>query len=104
MASIFSKIPEEVIFPYEYRCRVCLVDVDDPNLEGRHATWDVDTQTVYITKSLPIAEKRWCFEHELGHAWNDWWGWVQQNCKVRAPEEGTDEEENGGEAGSNVGH
>lgn len=95
MASPFRKIPEEIILPYEYRCSVRLVDVDDPELEGRHATWDVDTQTIYITKTLPIAEKRWCFEHELDHAWNDWKGWVAQNCKVRAPEEGTDEEENG---------
>lgn len=86
MATIYN-IPEAVLLPWGYVVWVKEVESDHPDLEGRHATWDTDTNTIYLDKTKPIAERRWCLIHELGsHAVGDWSGWVHQTMNVKAPE------------------
>jgi len=87
-------IPEAIPLLWGYIVWVKEVPTDDPNLEGRHATWDTDTNTIYLDKSKPLAEKRWCLIHEFrSHAIGDWDGWANQNMNIKAPEAYNEPEE-----------
>lgn len=85
MATAYS-IPEAILLPWGYLVRVVQVPPDHPELENRHAAWDTDTQTIWLDKSKPMAELRWCLMHEMDHAYTDWKGWANQNMNVKAPE------------------
>jgi hypothetical protein len=79
-------IPKQPGFPFGYTVTVVQVPEDDPRLEERNGTWDVDTQTVYLNQALPPAERRGAFMHEYEHAYTDWKLWVAQNVPVKYPD------------------
>lgn len=87
-------IPEAVPLLWGYVAWVKQVPPEHPELEGRHAAWDTDTRTVWLDKTKPLAELRWCLMHELDHAWADCKGWAGQEMNVKMPEayEGKEEE------------
>lgn len=79
-------IPEAEMFPWGYVVWIKEVPPDAPELEGTHGLWDVDTRTIYLDKTHPIAEKRGCYIHEYDHAYNDWKLWAHQNMNIKLPE------------------
>lgn len=76
------RLPKSVRFPFGYVCRVKqvtttemkqLADVESSDADDiPDGLWEVDTQTIYIIKSLPVRRKRYVLGHELAHAFFDW--------------------------------
>ena len=92
MATVFN-VPEAYLFPWGFLVRVECVNTDDPKLDGAHATWDVETHTIYLDRTKPIAELRGSFIHEFDHAYTDWKLWAKQNMNIKDPEQYNEPEE-----------
>jgi len=85
---VLAKIPTHREFDWGYVVTILQVPPDDPELgQDENANWDVNTRTIRINKELPIAERRWCYLHEMRHAWADFEGWASQNCRIKAPQD-----------------
>lgn len=63
------RIPACVTLPFGYRITIKQTDYIHTDCDG---TWDVDTRTITIRKSLPLQRRVYILGHELGHAWLDW--------------------------------
>ncbi len=91
-------LPNAELLPWGYVVWVKEVDPDSPYLEGQNGTWDVDSRTIYIDKSLSLPERRYVFAHEYRtHAIGDWELWANQSCPMKAPQ--AEEREESGDDG-----
>jgi Zn-dependent peptidase ImmA (M78 family) len=63
------RIPASVTLPFGYRVTVKQSSTIPHDCDG---TWDSDTRTITIRKSLPLKRRVYILGHELGHAWLDW--------------------------------
>ena len=73
------RIPSRVKLPFGYEIKVKifpktkLLEVDPDPADG---LWDVNTRTIYISKSLTHTEQIGILSHEMLHAMADWNLWV----------------------------
>lgn len=80
-----TRLPRRLEFPEGYV--VTVVQVEPDQLEGAYAEWDVDTRTVLIDRTRPLAEKRWLlYVHEWDHITTDWKHWLGQRVAMVQPE------------------
>jgi hypothetical protein len=61
-----------------HRCSQCGHHEGGPS----GGTWDVDTKTIWLDKSMPLKIQRSTFMHEFHHAYKDWELWVRQSGKA----------------------
>ena len=72
MATSSVSWPRRVHLPFGYIVKIRIVSVSHPSLvEDVDGTWDVDSKTIYIRKSLSRSRRSYILLHELSHALND---------------------------------
>lgn len=80
-------MPNADVLPWGYVYWVKEVEPDDPALEGSNGTWDVETRTIYVDRSLSLPERRYVFAHEFrSHVIGDWELWCNQTFPMKAPQ------------------
>jgi transcription elongation factor Elf1 len=88
-------IPRQFKFPFGYHIKVRritpteMIDVFRCKHCGHHdgsdavgGTWDVDTKTIWLDKTMTRKVQRATFMHEFHHAYKDWELWVRQSGKA----------------------